>query len=284
MRIGVVGCGVVGGAVRDGMARLGHDVSVHDIILDTSIDDVAKTDVCFICVPTPEKEDGSCDTSIVEGVVWDLVRKHYRGTIAIKSTVVPGTTRRLIKEVRGSVDFSPSIYDNPRICFVPEFLREKSAFYDFTEGHDICVIGTDSSCDSDVYFSCDYDKIKDAHGHYPKKFFKMSVTEAELCKYFSNVFNAMRVIFANGFYDVCKELGADYTAIKSAMVERPTLLDMYLDCNENFRGFAGVCLPKDTAAFATLAKNLGVKASIFDTIVEDNKLYKPTVFDGMRLK
>lgn len=284
MRVGVVGCGVVGGAVRDGIARLGMEVIVHDTALDTSIDDVIDTEVCFICVPTPQKDDGSCDTSIVEGVVWDLVKRGYRGTIAIKSTVVPGTTRRLIQQVRGSVEFSPSIYDNPRICFVPEFLREKSAFYDFTEGHDICVIGTDNPMDSDVYFSSDYDRIKLAHGPYPKKFFRMSVTEAELCKYFSNVFNAMRVIFANGFYDVCKELGADYSIVKQAMVQRPTLLDMYLDCNDNFRGFAGVCLPKDTAAFARLASDLGIKANIFNTIVEDNKLYKPTVFNGMRLQ
>lgn len=278
MRIGIVGVGVVGGAVKDGLERLGHEVFVHDKKLDTSIVDVLKTDVCFICVPTPEKEDGSCDTRIVEGIVLLLSSHHYRGVVAIKSTVTPGTTERITKRViQASFDEQNDGEFIPlNICFVPEFLREKSAFYDFTEGHDVCVIGTD--CDNT------FKKIKEAHGDYPQKFIKLSPTEAELCKYFSNVYNALRVTFANGFYDVCKKLGANYTAVKNAMANRPTLLDMYLDCNENFRGFAGVCLPKDTAAFSKLAESLGVEAQIFSTIVSDNKLYKPTVFEGMRLR
>ena len=74
----------------------------------------------------------------------------------------------------------------------------------------------------------------------------------------------------------------DYSVIKNAIAQRPTLTDLYLDCNKNFRGFAGVCLPKDTAAFAKLAEDLGVDAQIFRTIVEDNKLYEATVMDGMR--
>lgn len=266
MRIGVVGHGVVGGAVAAGMERLGHEVIIHDLKYNTSIEIVKDCDIVFICVPSPQLEDGTCDTSIVEEVIAQLVQTvGFNTTIAIKSTVVPGFTNRMIDKYCLST----------RLVFVPEFLREKSAFYDFTEGHDICIVG-----------GYDYERIGQvfaAHGHYPKHFVSMKPVEAELAKYFSNVFNALRVTFANGFYDVVKALGADYSKIKNALVKRPTIQDLYLDCNENWRGFAGVCLPKDTAAFAKLVEDLGVPARIFKTIVEDNKLYKPTVPTGMRL-
>ena len=280
MKIGIVGsAGVVGSAVKYGMEKLGHEVRPHDIILDTKLQDVLDTEVCFICVPTNELEDGSCDTDIVESVISDLNHFRYEGVIAIKSTVAPGTTERIRSDYYLKIPDRP--YDPERpyrffrdICFVPEFLRERCAIADFTENHDICVVGTQ---DNEVF-----ELIKAAHGKYPQKFVRMTPTEAELSKYFSNVFNALRIIFANGFYEVCQKLNADYTKIKNAVVERPTLVDMYLDCNERFRGYGGYCLPKDSRAFALLAKDLGVSADIFDVIVEDNKLYRTTVFDNMR--
>lgn len=282
MIIGIVGVGVVGGAVKYGMEKLGHEVKVHDIKWATKLEDLLDTDLCFICVPTPQGEDGSCDSRIVEQVVYELTTEFYRGVIAIKSTVSPGTTRYLVDKIRSTVSNSKSIHQYPKVCFVPEFLRERCAISDFTENHDVCVVGVDTGnkeIDETVY-----NLVVQAHGKYPQKFARMTPTEAELTKYFSNVYNAMRVTFANGFYDVCQKIGADYSKIKNAVVERPTILDLYLDCNEKFRGFAGVCLPKDTAAFANLAEDLGVKAQIFRTIVDDNKLYRPTVSEGMRLE
>jgi len=266
MKIGVVGAaGCIGGAISYGMEKLGHDVIPHDITMDTSLSDLVDCEIAYICVPTPELPDGGCDTMIVESVISGLDAHGFTGIIAIKSTIVPGTTEKLIKK-----------YSKETICFVPEFLRERHAISDFTENHNICVIGT---LDRFVF-----EIIKESHGHYPQEFIQMSPTEAELAKYFSNVFNAMRVVFACGFESVCNKLGADYTKIKNAMVKRPTIENLYLDCNEKFRGFAGMCLTKDTAAFRKLAESLGVDAQIFRTIVEDNKLYTPTVFPNMRLK
>jgi UDPglucose 6-dehydrogenase len=273
MIIGVIGHGVVGGAVAAGMRRLGHDVRIHDLKLGTDIDVVSESEIVFICVPTPQKADGSCHTGIVEDVVGQLIDGiGFKGIIAIKSTVTPGTTEKLAEKYGGK-------FPGRNIAFVPEFLREKSAFYDFTEGHDLLIVGTTNYGWSEETA----DKIIAAHGHYPTTVAKMSSTEAELAKYYSNVFNALRITFANGFFDVCNKLNANYTRIKNAMVQRPTIENFYLDVNDNFRGFAGVCLPKDTAAFAQLAFSLGVQASIFKSIVEDNKLYKPTVPQGMRL-
>ena len=95
MKIGIVGVGIVGSAIKFGFEKLGHKVFTHDIIYNTSIEDVKDTDVVFICVPTPSLKDGKCDVQIVNDVVSELNGIDYQGIISIKSTVEPGTTKRL---------------------------------------------------------------------------------------------------------------------------------------------------------------------------------------------
>jgi len=253
---------MVGGAVRHGMNRIGHTVTSFDIKKpETSLQGALQSDIVFVCVPTPSLPDGKCDTSIVRAVVGDIAKTTYKGLVVIKSTVEPGTTESLIQE-------HPSL----RVAFCPEFLRERAQFVDFVEYHHVCIIGTHSETD--------YELLKDAHGSLPKNFAKMAPMEAELSKYFWNVFNALRIVYANQFYDVCKVVGADYQKIKNAIVKHPNIPDVYLEANENFRGFAGNCLPKDTVAFAKYAAEHHTgdwNLSLFEGIVEINKIYKPTV-------
>jgi UDPglucose 6-dehydrogenase len=264
MNIGIVGLGIVGSAVKYGLERLGHRITAFDIKNGGSLSDVVDTEIIYLCLPTPQSETGHCDTSIIEDVVADLVGKHdYKGIIAVKSTVVPGTTEKL-----------RSRFSNAVICHVPEFLRERAAIVDFTDNHDVCVIGTDSEKV--------FESVKRSHGHYPRKFIRMSPTEAEISKYFNNVYNATLITFANAFYEVCKLTGADYGVVKNAMVQRDHIFDKYLDCNENLRGFGGMCLPKDTSAITAFAKDNGLSVDLFRAIVEDNSRYEKTVFEGMR--
>jgi UDPglucose 6-dehydrogenase len=262
MKIGIIGLGIVGGATRDGFQKLGHNISIHDIALDTHIDDILETELCFVCVPTPSKESGECDTTIVESVVKDLCDKEYRGIICIKSTVSPGTTE-FLKEKYGN-----------NICFVPEFLRERCATEDFINNHDVCIIGTSSN-----EF---YSKIKEAHGNLPQKVIRLTETEAEFCKYFNNSYNATLITFANSFYELCKSKGVNYKNIKDAISNRKTINDFYLDCSEDLRGFGGMCLPKDTKELAFLSKKLKTTVEFFDNILKENEKYKTTVFKGMR--
>ena len=158
---------------------------------------------------------------------------------------------------------------------MPEFLRERVAVADFIENHDVCIVGTGSDAVFDI--------VKESHGEYPRKFVKLTPTEAEIAKYFNNVYNAMLIVFANGFYEICQRYGANYSHIKSAMVQRDHITNKYLDCNDNLRGFGGVCLPKDTQAIDAIVRELNLPMQLFSAIVEDNKLYKTTVFEGMRL-
>ena len=161
------------------------------------------------------------------------------------------------------------------ICFVPEFLRERCSISDFTENHDLLAVGTTSQTV--------YEVIKQCHGNYPKNYAHLSPTEAELLKYYSNVINALKVVFANEMYEICKKVGADYTKIKENFIKRGTTKDLYLDVNDNFRGYAGMCLPKDTRALDSFVKELGLDLKLFETMESENDKFKKTVFDGMRL-
>ena len=263
MNIGIVGVGVVGSAIAAGFKDLGHNVFLHDIKYESSIEGVLNTEACFICVPTPSNEDGECDTSIVSEILRDLSDLKYLGIVAIKSTVEPGTTEKM-----------QELFSNLEICFVPEFLRERCAIVDFTDNHDVCIVGTKKKLV--------YEKIKDCHGDYPKKFIKLTPTEAEITKYFNNVYNATLIIFANSFYEVCKSLGVNYKKVKQAITKRDHINNKYLDCNENLRGFGGVCLPKDTAAMAQIVKKLNLNVDFFDDLLKENSKYETTVYEGMR--
>lgn len=262
MRIGIVGLGVVGAACRYGFELIGHTVDVHDISLSTSLRDLLHCEIIYVCVPTPEHVDGSCNVDAIEQTVSELATLQYPGVVALKSTTAPGTTQRLI-------DQYPL-----RICFVPEFLRERCAVDDFVNNHELLAVGTDDPQIYEIVVKC--------HGMLPKHTSMLNSTEAEILKYFSNVFNAVRVVFSNNIYEICKSMDLDYTKIKDAYLLRNTASPDYMDVDDNLRGYGGQCLPKDTKALGALVKQLGLDLKLFETIDSDNQKFKRTVFPGMR--
>jgi UDPglucose 6-dehydrogenase len=263
MRVGVVGCGVVGSAVADGMERSGHIVFRCDPKFGKTTKDLIEfmPDVVYICVPTPSASDGSCDTSIVEKVVYELIPISQVSAICVKSTVPPGTTRRLSEK-----------YDIP-LSFVPEFLRERSAFHDFMNQEAVICGAANALHES---------RIQHSHTKFSDIFHYVTPTEAETIKYYSNCFNAIRVVFANTMYEICRVTNADYDKVKNAFMSLGTASDIYMDVNENFRGYSGPCLPKDMKAIIGLMKEKGINLRMFEAADEDNSKFKPTVPEGMR--
>ena len=262
MKIGIVGLGVVGSAIKSGFERIGHEVISHDIKFYTKLKDILDTEVCYICVPTNSNEDGSCDVSIVHDVVRNLAKLDYKGIVAIKSTVEPGTTEKFRDET------------NLIMCFVPEFLRERCAEDDFINHNSLLLVGTD---DDEIY-----EKIKETHGSLPVHKIKSTIIEAELIKYFSNTYKAMRVIFANTFYKICNELGANYDVVKDSFLLHGIQEGHYLNINKDFGGFGGTCLPKDTRAMRYLVDKLNLDLKLFETIIEENDKFVVKVPEGMR--
>lgn len=263
MIIGIVGLGVVGSANKKGFEDLNHKLVIHDLKMNTKIQDILKSEICFVCVPSPETDNQECDTSIVEEIITQLSDLNFQGIVAIRSTVIPGFTQYAIEK-----------YNNLKICFVPEFLRERCAYDDFVKNHNVLVVGTD-----DKWI---FEKIVYAHGHYPKNTKQLKPSEAEILKYYSNVFAALKVTFANIMYDLSESMNCDYSSIKETFVLTGKADSSYLDANQNLRGYGGVCLPKDTRALHQLLKKKGFNFQLINAIDQDNYKFKTTVFNGMR--
>ena len=263
MKLGIIGLGAVGSANKEGFEYVGNEVSVHDVKLNTEISNILDSEIVFLCLPTPSTNDGDCDTSILEEVISNLNDTNYKGIIAIRSTVIPGFTQSMIDK-----------YKNLAICFVPEFLRERCAADDFINNHKLLAIGT-----HDIWV---YRKVVKAHGNLPEHIEHLTPTEAEVLKYFNNVYASLRVTFANVLFEICEKLKCDYSSIKNAYIKTGKAVDMYLDVSENLRGYGGMCLPKDTKALAKLIEKLNLNLDLIASIDKDNSKFKKTVFNGMR--
>lgn len=255
MKLGVIGLGTVGSAVYESFKTIGHDVKYFDIkYSDSTLSDVLDAEVLFVCVPTKmSATDGSCDTSIVESVINELNQNHYTGVIVVKSTVVPGTTERLIEE-----------YPQLNIVCSPEFLRAKTALSDFLYNQDVLVIGTN---DTNTY-----DFIKTLHDRICMNARMVHPTEAEVIKYFNNVHHAVHVVFANMMYDTCNALGCSYENVYDTIGQRDCINTSYLNCNENLREFGGECLPKDISAWNKLLSDINLNYSFIQSVINDNHM------------
>lgn len=256
MTIGVIGFGMVGKAISRAFKDLDHKVFIYDkaIRIDT-IQDVARLSrIIFVCVPTPIGENGECNTSYVRDVLNKLRIEKYKGIVAIKSTIEPGTTEYFQKK-----------YRELRICHVPEFLREKYGYEDFTENHSNLVIGTNDKSIAGL--------VEQIHGHYPKNVTVVSPTEAELIKYFSNNFKAYKTIFACTFGTLCEKLGVDYSKVLDGYIKEGVSEGSYLKYDNVFKGFGGSCLPKDVSAMKSFTDRVDPTLNLFKFLVEENKKF-----------
>ena len=132
--VGIVGKGFVGGAMYENLKEafnvLVWDTDETKRNVEKFEDFVNGSDIIFVCVPTPMKEDGSCDTYIVKSVINDISHIDRRKYVVIKSTVTPGTTERLSQDFQMTIGFNP------------EFLTEANAYNDFRNQR-LIVIGAD---------------------------------------------------------------------------------------------------------------------------------------------
>lgn len=197
-------------------------------------------------------------------MIQQLSNHYYKGIIAIKSTIIPGTTDSLINK-----------YPLLNILFIPEFLHERSALDDLLNSK-LCLIGS--------YNEDNYLKIVKIFKNIYKNFKLVTPLEAELTKYFQNVYNTSKILFANAFYEVCRKNNVNYDNIIKTLKSKDEIDTSYLLCNNNMRGPSGPCLVKDTLAFNQYVKSLNLSPSpkIFQTLVDDMCIYPKTVIDGTR--
>jgi UDPglucose 6-dehydrogenase len=259
MKIGIIGMGVVGKTLYKAFKNLKHLCYGLDKHNSDTLTKLILCDIIYICLPTNHSIKG-LETGVVESYLKKLNNLKFKGIVAIKSTLNPGDTEKFIKR------FS---FLKKNICFVPEFLRERCSYKDFTKNHDLLLIGSENKNINK--------KIIRNHGKYPKKISIVSTKEAELIKLYSNAYNAARIVFANSFFEICDKTNVDYSVVLKNYLKREMSTGKYLACNKKLRGFGGKCLPKDLHALNFLVMKKTKNIHFFKDILSQNNKFKITI-------
>ncbi len=290
MRIGVVGLGYVGLVTAAVLADKGHDIIGVDIDQDklqklreevvpfyepglkellirnkeklhfsNSYDSLSKSEVVFLCVPTPDR-DGKINLDYVLEATKLVGEKSPNSIKVIKSTVTPGTAK-LIRE-RTGID----------VVSNPEFLKEGSAIND-TLHPDRIIIGGSKS---DVYLVAELWSFCEA------PLLITSNENAELIKYASNSFLAVKISFINEMADLCQRVpNADVSVIAEGMGLDRRIGKDFLRAG---LGFGGSCFPKDTKALVSYAEEQGVDLSIVKAAIGLNEVRVNRIVENLVLK
>lgn len=257
LKIGIVGLGVVGNAIYENF-RGAHEIFIHDLSMGTSIRDVTNNcDFAYICVPTPtDINSGCCDVSAIESTLGEMPDGF---SVAIKSTIIPGTTQALKKK-----------YPEIKIACSPEFLRAAHSVEDF-KNQKMLVVGTDDYKLSKTILNHHLDSGIDVL----KAFFVVTPAQAEIVKYAMNTFYALKVLFGNKFQELTEIMGEDWSKIKQIITfpRDRGIIDTHLEDMGN-KGFGGHCLPKDAFAFSKLLDDHGIDSNLIRTILSENRKYR----------
>jgi UDPglucose 6-dehydrogenase len=249
MRITIAGYGSIGRYVES-VFGTGHQIAPYDppLGLDNP-DHLVDTDFVFVCVPTQPREDGSCDTSLVEEVVR---LANPRVAIVCESTVAVGTTERLIRET------------GKPLVFVPEYAGEDAShpFRDSRARRFFIYGGYDPHASSvrDLFAAA-----------YPGEanHFIVPPTTAEMVKYMENSFLALKVAFCNEFFDLCQGFGVDYEDARTLWLQDWRIGESHTLVTPE-RGYGGKCLPKDVAAICATGRDSGIPMELMEAVQHAN--------------
>jgi len=226
---------------------------------------VDESDIIFIAVGTPSKKDGSADLKYVESVARDIARymNGYK-VIVNKSTVPVGTGQKVKRWVLEELEKRGTQYEFD-VVSNPEFLREGSAVYDFTHP-DRVVIGTESK------IALDYMKqVYSVLYLNETPFIETNIETAEMIKYASNAFLAMKITFINEIANLSEKVNANVQDIARAMGRDGRISPKFLHPGP---GFGGSCFPKDTRALVEIGKQYGSPVTLIEQTVIANENQK----------
>jgi nucleotide sugar dehydrogenase len=229
---------------------------------ELSFDDknaVNKCELAVICVPTPQKADGGCDTSIVEKTV-EWIKSPY---ILIKSTVRPGTTVRLAKKTGKKIAFSPE-YMGEGNYFTPPW---KYPDPKEMKMHTFQIFGGERKVTNRMVDI--FQRTMGPHVFYAQT----DATTAEIVKYMENSWGAMKVIFCNEWFDICKTHGVDYREVRELWTLDPRVEKMHTAVFTEKRGFGGKCFPKDVSGIVKATQEEGYEPELMKMVIKRNKFF-----------
>ena len=298
MRVSVFGLGYVGCVSAASFAGDGHEVIGVDVnaekvaaindgrspIVEPGLDELlarcssegrlrATTDtaeairdseVSLLCVGTPSRKNGSLDLTYLERVSEQvgaaLKDKPGYHVVVVRSTVLPGTTHGVVIPALER-ESGKKYGDGFGVSVNPEFLREGTALKDFRKPP-LTLVGHNHAADASgtiaLYQSIDAPLIS------------TSISVAEMMKYTSNTWHALKVVFANEIGNLCKKMNVDSHEVMDIFCrdEKLNLSSYYL--KPGF-AFGGSCLPKDVRALQYRAKEVDVELPLISQILPSNK-------------
>ena len=258
--IGIIGNGFVGEALAFAFSS-SHNVKIYDIIKSKSIDSLDKTldtDFVFVCLPTPMNDDGSQNISFINNF-FDNNHDKQKPIYIIKSTILPGTTKKLCKK-----------YPNLKIVFSPEFLTQRNAKIDIITQSRI-ILGSENISLSNKVEKLFNTRFKN------KNVIKTNSVTAEYIKYMNNNFFATKVSLMNEFYRFAKKLGVNWEEALNGFVSDQRIGDSHLDVPgpDGKLGFGGACFPKDINAFIKFSKKNKINMNILEAAWKTNLEVRP---------
>ena len=300
MRISIFGMGYVGCVGSACCAKLGHhvigvDVSEHKVelinsgrptIIEKDIEELVRkaheegaleattdvdyavknSEISFIAVGTPSSKEGHLNLNyiyrVAEQIGAAIKDKNEFHIVAIRSTVLPGTNQRIgeiIEEISGKKrDEAFTVVSNP------EFLREGTAVHDYLNPP-LTLVGADNELA--------VEKMRELYRDIPGEFIATDIKVAEMMKYINNTYHALKIVFGNEVGNICKALDVDSHKVMEIFCK-----DKQLNISPYYfkPGFAygGSCLPKDSKALRTLARDYYVDVPVINAIEESNEIQK----------
>lgn len=255
---------IIEARIEDLIAEANKSCRLH--ATTDSIAAVLASDISFVCVGTPSLRSGKLDLSHVEHVSREigaaLRQKKTFHTVVLRSTVLPGTTESLmipaIEQTSGKkcgVDFA--------VCYNPEFMREGSAVADFLQPPYTIFGARDPQ---------HLAPLRKLYKDVPGTAFETSIRVAEMVKYVSNLYHAVKVGFANEVGTLCKHLG-----VESDQVTKIFMSDTKLNISSAYLApgfaFGGSCLPKDLRAITHRAKELDLQLPMLESLMPSNMVH-----------
>ena len=272
MNIGVIGKGFVGSAVEFGFSpSTGCEATVRSYDIDprrashTLEETVKESDYIFVSVPTPSNKDGTINLDMVEEAfesindILKYIRNETDPVVLLRSTVVPGTTRKLQQK-----------YPAVRIVFNPEFLTERNALLDFINQTRFVLGGRPED-------------TKRIAGLFRWRFGNtISIVEtdyetAELIKYMTNCFFATKVSFLNEMRLIADKCNVDWDMAVEGFLRDGRIGHSHIRVPgpDGKFGFGGSCIPKDTLAMIRFGESLGLDMDVLNGIWENNLKVRP---------
>jgi UDPglucose 6-dehydrogenase len=214
------------------------------------IGSVESSDVVFLCLPTPQGDDGSADLSYIEAVASQIGPHLAPGTVVVNKSTVPAGSSVQVGQWLGRTDVF--------VVSNPEFLRQGTALQDFLHPTRVVVGGDNEEA---------VEKVASLYAAVDAPILRMNAASAEALKYAANSFLATKLTFVNAIADICELVGADVFDVVSGLGLDPRIGDQFLNPGP---GWGGSCFPKDTRALVKIAEGNGYDFALLRGVIQTN--------------